>query len=181
MRMNLLEALSDNIVIDKDKCIYCGICVDTCILDNLRMKQAPCARACPLGVNCQGYVQLIGRGRDEDALRVLEEKLPFPEVLSRLCSQPCETRCHCNAQEGQAVNIRGLKRYLTEQVPVRRSSRTGLCACDRAGRGHRRRRPGRADGRLRPAAPRAPGGPRRRGARTGRHAALGGAGVPPAR
>lgn len=115
MRMNMLEALSDNIVIDKDKCVYCGICVDTCILDNLRMKQAPCARACPLGVNCQGYVQLIGRGRDEDALRVLEEKLPFPEVLSRLCSQPCETRCHCNAQEGQAVNIRGLKRYLTEQ------------------------------------------------------------------
>ena len=115
MRTNILEALSDNIAIDKDKCVFCGVCVETCILDNLRMKQAPCVRACPLGVNCQGYVQLIGRGRDEEALRVLEETLPFPEILSRLCSQPCETRCHCREQEGQAVNIRGLKRYLTER------------------------------------------------------------------
>ena len=39
-----------------EKCVHCGICVDTCILDNLRMKLAPCRQACPLGVNCQGYV-----------------------------------------------------------------------------------------------------------------------------
>ena len=38
MRINLLESLSDNIVIDKAKCTFCGICVETCILDNLRMK-----------------------------------------------------------------------------------------------------------------------------------------------
>jgi NADPH-dependent glutamate synthase beta subunit-like oxidoreductase len=114
VRINLLEALSDNIVIDRDKCVYCGVCVETCILDNLRMKLAPCAQACPLGVNCQGYVQLIRRGQDEEALRVLEEKLPFPEILSRLCSQPCEDHCHRKKLEGAAVNIRGLKRYLTE-------------------------------------------------------------------
>lgn len=115
MRVNLLEALSDNIVIDKDKCVACGVCVETCILDNLRLKLAPCAQACPLGVNCQGYVQLVARGRDEEALRMLEDKLPFPEILGRVCSQPCESRCHRRVQDGQAVNIRGLKRYLTRR------------------------------------------------------------------
>jgi len=48
---NLLQALSDNILIDKDKCTFCGICVDTCILDNLRLQLAPCRQACPLKVN----------------------------------------------------------------------------------------------------------------------------------
>ena len=43
-RSNILEALSDNIKIDPAKCIQCGKCVDTCILDNLRMKLAPVAR-----------------------------------------------------------------------------------------------------------------------------------------
>ncbi len=114
MRINLLESLSDNIVINRDKCVYCGVCVETCILDNLRMKLAPCSHACPLGVNCQGYVQLIVRGRDDEALRVLEEKLPFPEILSRLCSQPCEDNCHRKKNGDHPVNIRGLKRYLTE-------------------------------------------------------------------
>jgi len=115
VRINPLEALADNIAVDHNKCIHCGVCVETCILDNLRLKLAPCSHACPLGVNCQGYVQLIRRGRDEEALKILEEKLPFPEILSRLCSQPCEDKCHRKQTEGQAVNIRGLKRYLTER------------------------------------------------------------------
>ena len=119
MRINLLESLSDNIVINRDKCVYCGVCVETCILDNLRMKLAPCSHACPLGVNCQGYVQLIARGRDDEALRVLEEKLAFPEILSRLCSQPCEDNCQRKINGDHPVNIRGLKRYLTEIYETR--------------------------------------------------------------
>ena len=68
MRINMLESLADNIVIDKDKCTFCGICVDRCVLDNLRMKLAPCRQACPLGVNCHGYVQTIARGEEEKGI-----------------------------------------------------------------------------------------------------------------
>ena len=32
---NLLEALTDNLVVDKTKCIFCGKCAETCILDPL--------------------------------------------------------------------------------------------------------------------------------------------------
>ena len=94
MRINMLESLADNIVIDKDKCTYCGICVDRCILDNLRMKLAPCRQACPLGVNCHGYVQTIARGEEDKGIALLRETLPFPGILGRICSQPCEDNCH---------------------------------------------------------------------------------------
>ena len=83
-RVNLLESLSENIIVDKDKCTSCGICVDTCILDNLRLQLSPCRQACPLGVNCQGYVQLIARGEEAKALELLRESLPFPGILGRI-------------------------------------------------------------------------------------------------
>jgi len=112
--LNLLGSLSDNIVIDKTKCTFCGICIETCILDNLRMKLAPCRGACPLGVNCHGYVQLIARGEEDKALELLRETNPFPGILGRICAQPCEAACHRKVVDGEGVAIRALKRYLTE-------------------------------------------------------------------
>jgi len=114
MRINLLEALSDNIKVNKDKCTACGVCVDTCILDNLRLKLAPCRQACPLGVNCQGYVQLILRGEEQAGLEMVERKLPFPGILGRLCSAQCEANCQRKKETGEAVAIRALKRYLSD-------------------------------------------------------------------
>jgi NADPH-dependent glutamate synthase beta subunit-like oxidoreductase len=116
MRINLLESLTDNIVIDKDKCTFCGICVDRCILDNLRMKLSPCRQACPLNVNCHGYVQLIARGEDVEGMKILWEKLPFPGILGRVCSQPCEDQCYRKNVDGQPVAVRYLKRYLADEV-----------------------------------------------------------------
>ena len=106
MRINMLESQSDNIKIDPQKCTTCGICVERCILDNLRLKRSPCVQACPLGVNCQGYVQLISRGREEEALEMVERELPFPGILGRLCSAQCEQYCHRGKIEGAAVAIR---------------------------------------------------------------------------
>jgi NADPH-dependent glutamate synthase beta subunit-like oxidoreductase len=116
MRMNLLESLADNILIDKEKCTFCGICVETCILDNMRLELAPCRQACPLGVNCHGYVQLIARGQEVKGMELLMETLPFPGILGRICSQPCEESCHRKRLEGEAVAIRALKRYLADSV-----------------------------------------------------------------
>jgi NADPH-dependent glutamate synthase beta subunit-like oxidoreductase len=112
----MLESLTDNIVIDKDKCTFCGICIERCVLDNLRMKLAPCRQACPLGVNCHGYVQLIARGEEVEGMKILWEKLPFPGILGRICSQPCEDQCYRKNVDGKPVAIRYLKRYLADDV-----------------------------------------------------------------
>jgi len=115
MGINLLQSLSDNIVIDKNKCTFCGICIERCVLDNLRMKLAPCRQACPLGVNCHSYVQLIARGQEDEAMKILRKTLPFPGILGRVCSQPCEASCYRTNVDGKPVAIRYLKRYLADQ------------------------------------------------------------------
>lgn len=115
---SLLQALSDNIKIDKKKCTFCGECVERCILDNLRMRLAPCRQACPLGVNAQGYVQLIARGMEDKAREAVLRDLPFPEIIGRICDHPCERSCHRAKMTGQPVSIRALKRYLFEGKPV---------------------------------------------------------------
>ena len=66
---SFLESLSNNIVVDRDKCIACGVCVERCILDNLRLLLPTCRQACPLDVNCQGYMKLIAAGKEEEASR----------------------------------------------------------------------------------------------------------------
>ena len=118
VRKNLLEALSDNIIVDPDKCSFCGVCVETCILDNLRLELAPCRQGCPLGVNVQGYIQEVLRGRDDQAREILYKALIFPETLGRICPAPCEETCHRAYLEGEAVSARAIKRYLTEGRPA---------------------------------------------------------------
>ena len=110
----MLEALTDNIAVDAGKCTACGICVETCPMDNLRLNLSPCRQACPLGVNAQGYAQLIARGEEGEAVKLLRETLPFPGILGRVCSQPCESACHHNSVGSPPVAIRALKRYLAD-------------------------------------------------------------------
>lgn len=107
-----------NIFIKRDKCYVCGICVDRCILDNLRMYLAPCRQACPIHMNCQGYVRLIAQGREEEAAKEMRKDLPFAGIVGRVCTHPCEDKCERRKEDNQAVHIRALKRYLADHWPA---------------------------------------------------------------
>ena len=107
-----------NIRVDRDLCTSCGVCVDRCIMDNLRLSVAPCRQACPLNLNCQGYIRLIAQGREEEAARELRKYTPFGAILGRICSRPCEAACERELSIGDgAVHIRALKRYLSDAYP----------------------------------------------------------------
>jgi len=79
--------------------------------------RAPCVRACPAGVNVQGYVQLIRLGKYEKAFQLIREKLPFPGVLGRVCPHPCESECR-RQEVDEALAIRDLKRFAADHTDL---------------------------------------------------------------
>lgn len=100
-----------NIKVDRDRCIACGICVDRCVMDNLRLSVAPCRQSCPLHINCQGIMRLIGKGKEPQAIAMLNGFLPFIGLLGILCHAPCEKAC-ARKKVDKPVLIRALHRYL---------------------------------------------------------------------
>ncbi|MBW2480069.1 MAG: FAD-dependent oxidoreductase, partial [Deltaproteobacteria bacterium] len=79
--------------------------------------RAPCVGACPAGINAQGYIQLIGQGKYEEAIQLIMERLPLPGVLGRVCPHPCETQCR-RAEIDAPLAIRELKRFVADQVDL---------------------------------------------------------------
>ncbi|MBN2208422.1 MAG: FAD-dependent oxidoreductase [Candidatus Coatesbacteria bacterium] len=73
----------------------------------------PCNAACPAGVNAKAYVALIAEGRFDHALRVVRERIPFPGVIGRVCSRPCESEC-VRAQFDDPISICSLKRFIAD-------------------------------------------------------------------
>lgn len=71
----------------------------------------PCTAACPAGVNAHGYVALVAKGKFTEALDLVTEAIPFPRVLGRVCSHPCESKC-TRGKIDQAVSICTLKRFV---------------------------------------------------------------------
>jgi heterodisulfide reductase subunit A-like polyferredoxin len=80
---------------------------------------APCRDACPAGQRAQGYVALIREGRYEEALRTIKEDNPFPGICGRICNHRCEDSCS-RGRLDEPINIRGLKRFVTDKVYAQR-------------------------------------------------------------
>jgi NADPH-dependent glutamate synthase beta subunit-like oxidoreductase/Pyruvate/2-oxoacid:ferredoxin oxidoreductase delta subunit len=105
-------------------CKFCGACVEVCPTGALMDKGVkwaeretalvPCTNACPAGIDVPRYVRLVADGKYAEAAAVSREKVPFPEVLGRVCFRPCQARCRRGALN-EPIAIKYLKRFAAER------------------------------------------------------------------
>jgi len=81
------------------RCISCGIC----------------SEVCPEHMHIPEYINAIAAAKDEDAVRIIYDNNPFPEMCGKVCTRRCEDVCAV-AKRGEPIAIRWLKRYATETV-----------------------------------------------------------------
>ncbi len=76
----------------------------------------PCKQTCPAGVDVQGYVSLIEKGKYRDAVALIKEANPLPAICGRVCVRPCEVACRRNLlDEGSGVGVDYMKRYAADR------------------------------------------------------------------
>ncbi len=141
--------------VDPAKCTGCGECPDVCpvgitsefdegLVDRKaiyrpyaqafpniftidKRGRPPCVMACPARVNVQGYVALISQGKYQEALQLIDENLPLPGILGRICPHPCETECNRTSVD-EPIAICDLKRFVADQAvrnpPMKKEERS---------------------------------------------------------
>ena len=82
---------------EASRCISCSLCTESC----------------PDHMHIPEYINAIASGKDEDALKIIYDNNPLPEMCGKVCTRRCEDVCAISVR-GEAVAIRWLKRYATE-------------------------------------------------------------------
>ena len=68
-----------------------------------------CQATCPLHVDAKNYLALIREGQYDEALRVISKTLPFPGIIGRICTRPCEGNCK-RKELDEPIAINAIKR-----------------------------------------------------------------------
>jgi len=101
------------------------------LLPAYQEKMAPCTGACPIQVDARGYIDLISKGKFDEALVLVRQKNPFPAITGRLCARPCEKVCR-RGDVDQPIEIDLLKRFLADREnlllsPFHEEAAEGFC------------------------------------------------------
>ncbi len=77
--------------------------------------QPPCQIGCPTHIDIPGYLELIAKGENREAARLVKEVLPFPYILGLTCPAPCQEVCRRGLVE-EEIAICRMHGYAAEQV-----------------------------------------------------------------
>ncbi|HET9234395.1 MAG TPA: NAD(P)-binding protein [Candidatus Eisenbacteria bacterium] len=80
-----------------------------------RDRVAPCNEGCPVGIDIEGYMNLLREGMIDEAVELLLRENPMPSVTGRVCYHPCETTCNRRRMDG-AVAIHAVERLLGDEA-----------------------------------------------------------------
>ena len=69
---------------------------------------APCTHGCPIGQDIPQYVELVGKGAYDAALKLIVEKNPLPFITGTICPHHCADKCTRNFYE-ESIRIRRAK------------------------------------------------------------------------
>lgn len=69
-----------------------------------------CTAACPIHVDARGLMACLAKDELREARKILDRTMPFPEILGRICDQPCRPFCK-RAEIGDPLAIGPLERY----------------------------------------------------------------------
>jgi NADPH-dependent glutamate synthase beta subunit-like oxidoreductase len=101
------------IVIDPEACVGCGDCTLICPVSVYSVLPPPCQSACPLNTDVPTYVSFIAQEKFDEALASIEKVNPFPGIVGRVCTNPCEKQCR-RSEIDEPIAIRALKRFAAE-------------------------------------------------------------------
>ncbi len=91
------------------------ITMELLMSDHVGDCKGPCMLNCPAGTECQAYVKQIAQGNDEEAVRIIKEKIPMPSSIGRVCPHPCEKACRREMVE-EPISIAYLKYFAADRV-----------------------------------------------------------------
>lgn len=96
-----------------EKIVPCQIEQSKCSKSALDTKEKlmPCAVACPVGNDIPGFLNLVERGKFDEAFELVKQSNPLPAVLGRVCYHPCESECNRRQLDGALANHK-IERFL---------------------------------------------------------------------
>lgn len=96
---------------DLDKLLETG---DRCI-----HKEPPtCVANCPVHLEIIDFISEIENGNFQNAYKLMEKKIPFHQIIGRICDHPCEAHCE-RSKSGGSIRISDLEKAVLEYGTVK--------------------------------------------------------------